>query len=50
MTQAFFTAVCEEAWAYIDPVRYQAVTGKQYNGYKDADLEQYIAALGTPVK
>jgi hypothetical protein len=45
MTYAFLVATCDEAWTYIDPERYAAVTGKEYTGYKDADLEAYITNL-----
>jgi len=48
MTEAFFAATCDEAWCYIDPIRYSAITNETYSGYKDADLEKYITALGTP--
>jgi hypothetical protein len=45
MTQTFLTTYCDEAWAYIDPERYEAVTGQTPGGFKDADLEQYITLL-----
>jgi hypothetical protein len=49
MTYEFFTTTCDEAYAYIDPDRYSAVTGKTYNGYKDVDLEQYLTMVGQQV-
>ena len=48
MTYAFLQATCDEMWTYIDPERYSAVTGKDYAGYKDADLEAYISQLSQP--
>jgi hypothetical protein len=45
MTYGFLQATCDEMWTYIDPERYSAVTGKDYAGYKDADLEAYITQL-----
>ncbi len=45
MTQTFLTTYCDEAWAYIDAERYEAVTGQTPGGFKDADLEQYITLL-----
>lgn len=46
MTWNFIATYCDEAWAYIDPERYSAVTGDTYNSYKDADLEKYITMVG----
>jgi hypothetical protein len=40
---------CDEVWAYVDPDRYSAVTGKTYNGYTDVDLEAYIYAVAGSV-
>lgn len=45
VTPAFITKYCEEAWAYISAERYSAVTGKTLEGWKDADLEQYITLV-----
>jgi hypothetical protein len=49
MTQQFLTTYCEEAWAYITPERYNAVTGKSPQGWRDVDLEQYITLVGQKV-
>lgn len=49
MTQQFVTKYVDEAWAYIDPERYNSVTGETLENYKDADLEKYIS-LVTKVK
>lgn len=42
MTPQFLTTYCDEAWAYIDPERYNAVTGETLQKFTDADLEKYI--------
>lgn len=41
-TQAFYKNQCDEAYAWIDPLRYNAVTGKSAESYTNADLELYI--------
>lgn len=41
-TPQFLSKYTDEAWAYISAERYNAVTGKTLEGYKDADLELYI--------
>lgn len=45
LTATFLTTYCDEAWAYIDPERYTAVTGETPAGFTDADLEKYISVL-----
>jgi hypothetical protein len=45
MTWDFVDKYCDEAWAYIDPLRYSQVTGLTYNSFADADLERYIFEL-----
>ena len=50
MTQQWLTTYCEEAWAYIDPERYNRVTGKTQQGWKDADLEQYISQVASTLR
>lgn len=46
MTQQFLTTYCDEAWGYITPEQYNAVTGESQQGYKEADLEKYISLFG----
>lgn len=48
MTPQFIQKYCDEAWCYITAERYNAVTGKTLEGYKDADLEAYIRLVGQP--
>lgn len=47
ITPQFLTTYCDEAWAYIDPQRYNTVTGETPQHYKDADLEKYINLITT---
>jgi hypothetical protein len=49
LTQQFLTTYCEEAWAYITPERYNAVTGKSPQGWRDVDLQEYITLVGQKV-
>ena len=49
MTQQWLTTYCEEAWAYIDPERYNRLTGKTLQGWKDADLELYIHQVAAEI-
>lgn len=49
MTQQWLTTYCEEAWAYIDPERYNQVTGETPQRWKDADLEKYISQVAASV-
>lgn len=46
MTEQWLTTYCEEAWAYVSPERYNAVTGETPQGWKDADLEKFINLVG----
>lgn len=41
-TAAFIAHQMDEGYAYIDSLRYNAVTGQDYEHFKDADLEKYI--------
>jgi hypothetical protein len=41
-TAAFIAHQMDEGYAYIDPLRYNAVTGEDYEHFKDADLEKFI--------
>lgn len=45
ITPNFLNTYMDEAWAYITAERYNAVTGESPQGYKDADLEKFIAQL-----
>lgn len=45
MTQQFLIKYCDEAWAWIDPERYNKVTGETLEHQKDADLEKYLSQL-----
>lgn len=45
MTEQFLLNCGEEAWCWLDPERYSAITGKSYQGWRDADLEAYITAM-----
>jgi hypothetical protein len=50
MTPQFLTTYCDEAWAYIDPERYNAVTGETPQDFTNADLGQYITAVSSQIK
>lgn len=41
-TAAFIAHQMDEGYAYIDPLRYNLVTGEDYEHFKDADLEKFI--------
>lgn len=49
MTAQFLSTYCDEAWAYVDPERYSAVTGKTLQSFTDADLEQYVTQLSQQI-
>ncbi len=49
MTPQFLTTYCDEAWAYIDPERYNAVTGETLQSFTDADLEKYITVVSQQI-
>jgi hypothetical protein len=50
MTAQFLTTYCDEAWAYIDPERYNRVTGETLQNFTNADLQQYISKVGQQLK
>lgn len=45
MTDQFFERYCDEAWGYVSGERINAVTGKSYEHFTGAELEQYLKAL-----
>jgi len=45
MTANFLATYCDEAWAYIDPARYNAITGLTLEGYDAAELTAYLPLL-----
>ena len=49
MTPQFLTTYCDEAYAWIDPERYNAVTGETVENFKDADLEKYITLVSASI-
>jgi hypothetical protein len=49
MTAQFLTTYCDEAWAYIDPERYNQVTGETLQKFTDANLEKYITLVAPTV-
>ena len=44
-TRAFIENQCDEAHTYLDPLRYNAVTGETADGFVDQDLEKYLTLL-----
>jgi hypothetical protein len=42
MTDSFYTTYNDEAWAYVSAEQFTAVTGKDYEGYNEAQLEEYL--------
>ncbi|MBV9805188.1 MAG: hypothetical protein JO130_18465 [Solirubrobacterales bacterium] len=44
-TQSFFEQLCDEFYGYIDPLRYNRVTGETLEDYTDADLEKYVVLV-----
>ena len=44
-TASFYTELNDETFAWIDPLRYSAVTGKDSEGHNDQDLELYITLV-----
>ena len=46
MTTQFLTTYCDEAWAWIDPARYSALTGDTPQGFSAAQVQQYLTAVG----
>jgi hypothetical protein len=45
MTAQFLTTYCDEAWAYIDPERYNAVTGDTLQDFTAPELQKYITMV-----
>jgi hypothetical protein len=45
MTPSMITKTCDEAWVWFDPEQISAKTGKSYEGYDPALLEEYLAAV-----
>src|ERR1035437_758750 len=44
-TPLFFEKLCEEFYGYLDPLRYNLVTGQTLEHFKDADLEKYVVLV-----
>lgn len=44
-TRAFYEHQNDEAVAYVDPLRYSAVTGETAEHFADADLEKYLTMI-----
>lgn len=42
MTKSFYEKYNDEAWAYISPEMISAVTGKDYEGYSAAQLQEFL--------
>lgn len=42
MTDGFYKTYNDEAWGYVSPEQFNAVTGKAYNGYDEAELDEYL--------
>lgn len=45
MTPSVIINTCDEAWSYFDPEMISAVTGKSYEGYDPALLQEYLATV-----
>ena len=45
ITEGFYERYTDESWAYISGERINAVTGKSYEKFGAAELEEYLAAL-----
>jgi hypothetical protein len=46
-TPRFIEQQMDEGYCYLDPLRYSQVTGKDYEGFADADLERYIVTVAS---
>lgn len=46
MTTQFLTTYCDEAWAWVDPARYSALTGDTPQGFSPNQISQYLTAVG----
>lgn len=44
-TPAFIQQQCDEVWGYIDPERYNRVTGQTAEHFTDQDLEKYLVLI-----
>jgi hypothetical protein len=42
MTEQFLTTYCDEAYAYVDPEKFSAATGKSPQGFTATDLTAYL--------
>lgn len=45
MTEKFYSKYTDEAWAYVSGERINAVTGKSYEHFGAAELEEYLSSL-----
>ena len=45
MTEAFFKKFCDEAWCYVSGEAINAKTGKSYEHFGAAELEEYLRAV-----
>ncbi len=41
-SDAFYTAANDEAWAYVSSEAFSAKTGKDWEGYDSAQVEQFL--------
>ncbi len=46
MTTEFLQTYCDEAWAWVDPARYQTLTGNTIQGFTPTQVQQYLTAVG----
>lgn len=45
MNPQVIAKTCDEAWSYFDPEQISATTGKSYEGYDPALLQEYLATI-----
>jgi hypothetical protein len=45
MRDSFYTTYNDEAWAYVSAEQFKSVTGKDYEGYDEAQLEEYLTKV-----
>lgn len=50
MTEAFYKKYVDEVWAYISPEQISKVTGKSYEGFNSAQLNEYLTLVGSQVQ
>ena len=50
MTAQFLATYCDEAYAWIDPLRYNAVTGLTQQKFNNSELTSYITQIVNPPK